>query len=272
MVNFGVHHLPLPGAAPAAKKWGSLPPLPPPPVRRHDAACEGVDTRCRRPTGLYPIGLGQSVPARVQCRFPGTTWTTTARAAPSESGALGLLRGRATTRATSVRHPLFLSGASIPRHVLDPRRRKSSIMSRPLEAGFFCSHWSIFSMTTSRLAWRSTVSSCTLNPRALPGRLDFLTPWHSRAPGNASWTDFPLRDHRSRRLWGNRNCGPDSELLDRGALGRGRNSVRSNRPGVTVRSSRDCLDPHEVGGACDHRRSVGSAHCASPGRRMDSTA
>ena len=43
-----------------------------------------------------------------------------------------------------------------------------------------------------------------LNPPALPGRLDFLTPWHSRAPQNASWTDFPLRDRRSRRLWGSR--------------------------------------------------------------------
>ena len=44
-----------------------------------------------------------------------------------------------------------------------------------------------------------------LNPPALPGRLDFLTSWHSRAPRNASWTDCPLRDRRSHRLWGNRN-------------------------------------------------------------------
>ena len=35
-----VDHLPLPGAAPAVKKGGSLPPLPPPPVRRHDVPCE----------------------------------------------------------------------------------------------------------------------------------------------------------------------------------------------------------------------------------------
>ena len=42
--------------------------------------------------------------------------------------------------------------------------------------------------------------------------------------------------------------------------------------GRTVRSGRDGLDPNEVGGACNHRRSVGSACCASPGRRMDSTA
>ena len=32
---------------------------------------------------------------------------------------------------------------------------------------------------------------------------------------------------------------------------------------VTVRSGRDGLDPDEVGGACNHRRSVGSARCAS---------
>ena len=89
VVDFGVHHLPLPGAAPAAKIPGSLPPLPPPPVRRHDAPGEGADTRCRRPTGLYPIGFGKSVPTRVHCGFPGTAWTTAARASPSESGALG---------------------------------------------------------------------------------------------------------------------------------------------------------------------------------------
>jgi len=40
MVNFDVHHLPLPGGAPAPKNRGSLPPLPPPPVRRRDAPCE----------------------------------------------------------------------------------------------------------------------------------------------------------------------------------------------------------------------------------------
>ena len=166
------------------------------------------------------------MPTRVQCGFPGTAWTTTARASPSESGALGLLKGRTTSCATYARHPPSERVTPIRRHVLDPRRRKSSIMSRPLEAGFSCSPWSIFSMTTSRRAWPSTVSSCTLNPRALPGRLDFLTPWHSRAPRNASWTDFPLRDRRSGRLWGNRN----GRLAQRS---RGRSPVRSN---VTVRS------------------------------------
>ena len=40
-----VDHLPLPGAAPAVKKGGSLPPLPPPPVRRHAAPCEAGTTQ-----------------------------------------------------------------------------------------------------------------------------------------------------------------------------------------------------------------------------------
>ena len=86
------------------------------------------------------------MPARVQCGLPGEACTTTARAAPSESGALGWLKGPATTCATYVRHPAFVSGACIRRHVLDPRKRKSSIIRRPLEAGFSCSRWSIFSM------------------------------------------------------------------------------------------------------------------------------
>ena len=45
MVNFGVHHLPLPGGAPAPRNRGSLPPLPPPPVRRHGAPCEAGTTQ-----------------------------------------------------------------------------------------------------------------------------------------------------------------------------------------------------------------------------------
>ena len=47
---------------------------------------------------------------------------------------------------------------------------------------------------------------------------------------------------------------------------------RPTCPRVTVRSGRDGLDPDEVGGACNRRRSAGSARYASPGRRMDSTA
>ena len=58
MVNFGVHHLPLPGAAPAVKKRGSLPPLPPPPVRRHDAPCEAGTLDAGAARGFTPEDSG----------------------------------------------------------------------------------------------------------------------------------------------------------------------------------------------------------------------
>ncbi len=80
--------------------------------------------------------------------------TTTARGAPSERKALGVVK----SRATPVRHQGFLGGALVRLHRLDSQRRKSSISPRPFEAGFSCSHWTIFSMTTSTLAWRSMVS------------------------------------------------------------------------------------------------------------------
>ena len=80
--------------------------------------------------------------------------TTTARAPPSERKALGWLK----SRSTYMRHPPFVAVSPVRRHVLDPRRRKSSIISRPLEAGFSCSRWTIFSMSTLMPPWRSTVS------------------------------------------------------------------------------------------------------------------
>ena len=143
----------------SGKKQGVAPSTSSPSRVAPRRAVRGSGHAMPAPRWLYPRGLGESVPTRVQCGFPGTTWTTTARATPSESGVLGLLKGRATTCATYVRHPPFVRWSPIRRHVLDPRRRKSSIMSRPFEAGFSCSHWTIFSMTRSRLAWRSTVSS-----------------------------------------------------------------------------------------------------------------
>ena len=63
-------------------------------------------------------------------------------------------------------------------------------MSSPFEAGFSCSHWTTFSMTTSKPPWRSTVS-CPLIPRALPGRLPFPGPWHARALQNPLLDRFP---------------------------------------------------------------------------------
>ena len=46
------------------------------------------ETRTRGRTALYRRGLGQSVPTHPQCGLPGTAWTTTARALPSERMAL----------------------------------------------------------------------------------------------------------------------------------------------------------------------------------------
>ena len=88
MVSGPLSTFALPRAAPAAKKGGSLPPLPPPPVRRRRRAVQGGDARGRRRTALYRRGLGESVPTHVQCGFPGTAWTTTARALPSDSADL----------------------------------------------------------------------------------------------------------------------------------------------------------------------------------------
>ena len=51
-------------------------------------------------------------------------------------------------------------------------------------------------------------------------------------PGTRSWTDFPLRDRRSRRLWGNRN----GRLAQRPC---GRDSVGANRPDTATKSQRN---------------------------------
>ena len=100
-------------------------------------------------------------------------------APPSEKKALGWLK----SRATHVRHRGSFGGALVRLHRLDPQRRKSSIIPRPFEAGFSCSHWTIFSMTTSRPPWPSTVS-WPLNPRALPGAgCDFQAPGIPEHPG-----------------------------------------------------------------------------------------
>ena len=90
----------------------------------------------RRPTALYRGGLGESVSTHVQCGFPGTALTTAARAAPYDSAVLWL--PNACT--TCMRHPTLVRWPAIRRHGRAPRRRKSSIILRPLEAGSSCSH------------------------------------------------------------------------------------------------------------------------------------
>ena len=58
MVDRRVDHLPLPGAAPAVKKGGSLPPPSPPPVRRHDAPCEAGTPWCGATRRFTPKDSG----------------------------------------------------------------------------------------------------------------------------------------------------------------------------------------------------------------------
>ena len=145
----GLATFPPARGAPASKNPGSLPPLPPPPVRRHDAPCEAG----RRRTALCRRRFGESLLTRFQCGFPGTTWTTTARTSPSERGALGWSKACATC----VRHPPSERWPPIRRHGLDPQRRKSSTHPAPAETVVSCPAWSILSTTTSRPPWRSTV-------------------------------------------------------------------------------------------------------------------
>ena len=123
----------------SAKNRGVAPSTSSPSCAAPRRAVRGGHARGRHRTTLYRRALQESVPTRAQCGFSGTARTTTARATPSESGALGLLKGRATTCATYVRHPTFVAVSPIRRHGRDPRRRKSSIISRPLRPGYSCS-------------------------------------------------------------------------------------------------------------------------------------
>ena len=158
--------------------------------------------QARRRTTLVPQRIrGIRANPLSNAGFPGTGLDHNGEGAlPSDSEAICSCQNRAPpSEPPRCATPRLKAVTPIRRHVLDPRRRKSSIISRPLEAGFSCSYWTIFSMTTSKPPWRSTVS-CPRNPRALPGRLPFPGPWHARTPRNAACTDFRLRDRRSRHL------------------------------------------------------------------------
>ena len=76
-----LHHLPIPCGT----------------TTRHARRGRGGQHR----TAHYRRGLGESMPTRDQCGFPGTAWTTTARASPSDSADLQLSK----SCTTYVRHP-----------------------------------------------------------------------------------------------------------------------------------------------------------------------
>ncbi len=124
MVNFGVHHLPLPGGAPAPKNRGSLPPLPPRPVRRHDAPGEARTTQAGAALRFTAEDSGNP------CQ-PASNADSRAQPGPQRRGLCPLIvqicscRNRAPPACAT---PRSERGTPIRRHVLDPRRRKSSII------------------------------------------------------------------------------------------------------------------------------------------------
>ena len=125
----GLATLPPARGAPAPKNWGSLSPPAPlscgAPLRQARAghARRSLASLCRRRRGKCSL-------FRVQCGVSGKSLTTPGRAPPSEREALWLSKACATY----VRHQVFVSGALIRRHRLDPQRRKSSIIPAPAEA------------------------------------------------------------------------------------------------------------------------------------------
>ena len=103
-------------------------------------------------------------------------------------------------------------------------------------------------------------------PRALPGAgCDFQV---SGIPEHPGTPPAPISLSETAGLAACRETGMV------GSLGGPVVAIRSGPtvPIATVRSGRDGLDPDVVGGSCNHRRSVASARCVSPGRRLDSTA
>ena len=74
-MSLRAHHPPLPGAAPAVKKGGALPP---PSSPSRGAPGEAV-TRGAQPRYACRNGPGESVPTRVQYGFPAKAPTTAAR-------------------------------------------------------------------------------------------------------------------------------------------------------------------------------------------------
>ena len=139
--------------ASAAKSRGSLPPSAPLPCGAPPRPAGGGHAR-RSLASAGLKGREKSVLSRFRCGVSEKRSITTARASPSEREALWSLN----SCPARVSGPTFVRRTPLRRHGLDPRRRKSSIIARPFEAGSSCSQWTTFSMTTSKPPWPSTVS------------------------------------------------------------------------------------------------------------------
>ena len=78
--------------------------------------------------------------------------------------------------------------------------------------------------------------------------LDFLTPWHTRTPPKTPPAPISVSGTAGPAACGETGMvGPDSEPLDRRALGRGRNSVSANRPSTCTPLVRRATAPGEAG-------------------------
>ena len=124
VVDFGVHHLPSPVAHQRQKSGGrSLHFIPLP--------CSATTRRARRgrtrPAPHYALPQRTRAIRANPCpmRIPGHNLDHNGEGgAPSESGALGLLKGRATTCATSMRHPPFCKVAT---HATGCKTRRAKV-------------------------------------------------------------------------------------------------------------------------------------------------
>ena len=124
-----VRRLTLDGDAPASKKGGSLPPPAPlscgAPLRRARG-----DTRGAASLSFSAADAGNPCCPASDAAFRGSPPPQRGGGAPSEREALWVLKACATY----VRHQVFVSGALIRRHRLDPQRRKLSTHPAPAEA------------------------------------------------------------------------------------------------------------------------------------------
>ena len=116
-------------------------------------------------------------------------------------------------------------------------------------------------------AWRSMVSCPPPESASFAGQAGLSHSLAYQTPGNASWTDFPLRDRRSRRLWRNRTdrlIGPDLGSARwpsrQGSLWRERPRKGEGRWWILACTTSPCPVPHQ------RRKTRGRSHHQHPSR------
>ena len=118
-----------------------------PPVRRSVAPGEGGDAQGPASLRVPATDAGNPCCPASGAAFRGSPPTTTARAPPSERKALWVSK----SCHPSMSPPPSERVTPIRRHLLDPQRRKSSIIPRPLDTGHSCASSFITLRTALRL-------------------------------------------------------------------------------------------------------------------------